>query len=187
MRYDSHQMVLLLGSNIQPQHNLPKAVALLSERFDILAISSVWESAAIGSDGPNFLNAAILLESKLAPQTMKDFVLRPLEASLGRVRVHDKNAPRTIDLDVVIWGKHTWDAEIWQHAHAAVPVAELLPDFRTSPEGPSLQQAAKQLQVESEIRLQPEITQQIKALSEASSYFSFPLPMGSLTDVRTGS
>lgn len=187
MRYDYRQMVLLLGSNIQPQHNLPKAVALLSERFGILAISSVWESAAIGSNGPDFLNAAILLESNLTPQTMKDFVLRPLEASLGRVRFRDKNAPRTIDLDVVIWGERTWDADIWRHAHASVPVAELLPDFHANPGGPSLQQVAQQLQAESEIRLRPEITQQIRALSEAGSRFSFPFPVGSLTEVRAGS
>ena len=159
----ARQMVLLLGSNIQPEHNLPRAVAFLNRRFGIQAVSSVWESPAVGSDGPNFLNAAILLESNLSPQAMKDFVLRPLEASLGRVRSHDKNAPRTIDLDVVIWGNQTWDADIWRHAHAAVPAAELLPDLRQEETGKTLAHVARNFRKEAKIYLRPEITPQIYA------------------------
>lgn len=176
MREPSHQMVLLLGSNIQPEHNLPRALALLNKRFGIQALSSIWESPAVGSDGPDFLNAAILLESNLSPQSMKDIVLRPIEASLGRVRSHDKNAPRTIDLDVVIWGNQTWDGDIWQQAHAAIPVAELLPDFRADPEQPSLQQVAQILRAESQICLRPDLTRQLRSLSKGRSFITVAQP-----------
>ena len=87
-----HQVCLLLGSNIQPERNLPLAVRELGEQLTILRASSVWESPAVGSRGPNFLNAALLCQTGLAAEALKWQVLRPLEARLGRVRNQDKNA-----------------------------------------------------------------------------------------------
>jgi 2-amino-4-hydroxy-6-hydroxymethyldihydropteridine diphosphokinase len=164
MRTPTQQMALLLGSNIQPERNLPRAIELLKKRFQIENASSVWETTAIGSSGPNFLNAAVLLEHNLSPRAMKEFVLRPMEASLGRVRTHDKNAARTIDLDVVTWGARTWDDDIWKYAHAAVPVAELTPDLRYDPFQDPLAQVARKLQQESEIDIRLDTTHQVHSL-----------------------
>ena len=88
-----HQVYLSLGANIQPELNLPKAIQLLRKHGDILKVSSVWESEAVGSTGPNFLNACILFSTSLEAADLKDRVLRAIEAQLGRQRSADKNAP----------------------------------------------------------------------------------------------
>jgi 2-amino-4-hydroxy-6-hydroxymethyldihydropteridine diphosphokinase len=160
------QAVLLLGSNIKPESNLLKSIELLGARFQIQSVSSVWETTAIGSEGPNFLNAAVLLESNFSPQAMKEFVLRPIEISLERVRTHDKNAPRTMDLDVVVWDERTWDQDIWKYAHAAVPVAELIPNLRYDAFPGTLAQVARKLRTGTEINMREDITQQVRALFE---------------------
>lgn len=172
MRNQNNPIVLLLGSNISPEYYLPRAVELLATRLQIQRVSSVWETSAIGSNGPHFLNAAVLLESNFFPQVMKEFILRPMEASLGRVRIGDKNAPRTIDLDIVIFGEHTWDGDIWQYAHAAVPVAELVPNFRHHAYQETLAQVSHKLKKETEISLQADITQKVQSLFE----FTIPRP-----------
>jgi 2-amino-4-hydroxy-6-hydroxymethyldihydropteridine diphosphokinase len=168
MNRAEHQVVLLLGSNIQPEINLPKAVELLNQGFCIQQVSSVWETPAVGSDGPNFLNAAVLMTTHLNPGELKAQVLRPMEAELGRVRTADKNAPRTIDIDIVVWGEDPRDDELWVQPHAAAPVAELVPDIRKGPSGDTLGNAARMFRTNSRIRLHSEISQRIKSLFENS-------------------
>ena len=140
-----HRACLLLGSNIQPEENLRKAVHLLRQNFQVERGSGVWESAAIGSEGPNFLNAAVIIRTSLKSQQLKEGFLRPLEARLGRVRTMDKNAPRTIDIDIVAWDADIVDANVWKFAHAAVPVAELLPCYQSEVTGEFLEQRAARL------------------------------------------
>lgn len=136
---------LLLGSNIQPEHHLPKAVSLLDEHLFIQGVSSVWETPAVGAKGPNFLNAALLVHTSFNQQDLKMEILRPLEAHLGRRRSADKFAPRTIDIDVVTWDSQPIDEDLWRFAHTAVPVAELLPGLRSTSHTETLSLAAIRL------------------------------------------
>jgi 2-amino-4-hydroxy-6-hydroxymethyldihydropteridine diphosphokinase len=166
MNLTKHQKILLLGSNIQPEINLPKAIQLLIKRFRIHKVSNVWETPAVGSDGPDFLNAAVLLDTRLSPQELKARALRPMEVYLGRVRKSDKNAPRTIDIDVVIWGTHVLDDDIWIHTHAAVPIAELIPNIQNLQFQGTLSQVFQKFKAETPIRLRPDISRQIQSLLE---------------------
>jgi len=140
-----HLVCILLGSNILPEMNIPQAIRHLSRHIIVARISSVWESEAVGSPGPNFLNAALLGYSPLHPARLKTRLLRPLEAKMGRVRTSDKNAARTIDLDVVVFDWHPIDHHLWEYAHAAVPVAEVMPEITNPVTGDRLQQVAKRL------------------------------------------
>lgn len=151
-----HRACLLLGSNIQPERNLPLAVELLRGRVEILQTSSVWESRAVGSRGPNFLNAALLCFTRLEASALKWLVLRPLEAQLGRVRNADKNAPRPIDIDVVTLDERVLELSLWQYSFRAVPVAELLPDL-LSEAGQPLHQVAANLARETPPRWRPDV------------------------------
>jgi 2-amino-4-hydroxy-6-hydroxymethyldihydropteridine diphosphokinase len=152
-----HRACLLLGSNIQPEENLRKAVHLLRQNFQVERGSGVWESAAIGSEGPNFLNAAVIIRTSLTPRQLKEGFLRPLEARLGRVRTIDKNAPRTIDIDIVAWDADIVDANVWKYAHAAVPVAELLPCYQSEATGEFLEQRAAHLSRSTQIFARREV------------------------------
>jgi 2-amino-4-hydroxy-6-hydroxymethyldihydropteridine diphosphokinase len=151
-----HQVCLLLGSNIQPEKSLAQAIRLLRQKVNILRSSSVWESAPVGTTGPDFLNLALLVTTSLDAGELKEKVLRPLEAQLGRLRSTDKNAPRTIDLDIILFDDLLVDPNLFLYAHRAVPVAEILPDYRSS-QGVTLGEVASELARTTPIRLKPDV------------------------------
>jgi len=152
-----HRVCLLLGSNIQPEKNIPLVVNLLQKRVTVLQASSAWESQAVGSDGPNILNAALLVLTTLDTDNLKEQVLRPLEAQLGRVRTKDKNAPRTIDLDIILVDKLLLDPNLWRYAHRAVPVAEILPGYQSGT-GEYLKDVASRLAHETPIWVRKDVS-----------------------------
>lgn len=126
---ESHKIFLSLGSNVQPEIYLPKAIDLLREHGRVKEISNVWESRAVGSSGPNFLNLCLLFITSIAPENLKEKIIHPIEARLGRVRGENKNAPRTIDIDIVIADDIPLNLDFWNYAFIVVPMAELAPDF----------------------------------------------------------
>ena len=152
-----HQVCLSLGSNIEPAENLCAAVALLREQTTVLAVSRAWRTAAVGMNGPDFLNAAALILTKLGRQALKDQILRRIESQLGRVRSEDKYAPRTIDIDILVFDNQVVDPEIWTLAHLAQPVAELLPDLTEPASGETLDQIALRLVQKSSITPCPDM------------------------------
>ena len=152
MKAPEHQVCLLLGSNLQPEKNLELGVELLRQKVTVVRSSSVWETPSVGSAGPDFLNLALLVTTSLKVDDLKEKILRPLEAQLGRVRSANKNAPRPIDIDIILFDDRQMDSNLWRYAHRAVPVAEILPDFRSS-RGEVLKEVASLLAETTPIRL----------------------------------
>jgi 2-amino-4-hydroxy-6-hydroxymethyldihydropteridine diphosphokinase len=167
---------LSLGSNIQKERNLPRAVALLRAAGRLLAISHAYESEPVGrGDQPTFLNAAVLLETRLSGSELKQTIIADIEEQLGRVRDPlDKNAPRTIDVDVALWneevgeilGRPVPDPDILNFAHVAVPLAEIAPDLVHPRCGLTLAAIAQRLlarqpslRIRADIILQPRLGQ----------------------------
>jgi len=124
-----HEAVIGIGSNISPQENIRSALYLLDRMVEIQLLSQVWKTPAVGSPGPDFLNAAALITTSFSLKALRNEILRPIENLLGRVRTQDPNSPRTIDLDTLIFQGEQLDNKLWEYAHMAVPVAELLPDY----------------------------------------------------------
>lgn len=122
-------VLISIGSNIQPENNIPKAVHYLEEWFGAIETSNVFETPPVGTVGKNFLNLAVAIHTTMPVEALKYNVLRQIEARLGRVRTANKNDPRTIDLDTVVYHGSLLDPDLFLYAHLAVPVAELAPDF----------------------------------------------------------
>jgi len=118
------------GSNIEPRRNLPAALEALRGREEVSGVSTAYRSRAVGPDGqvqpdaPDFLNAVFEVRAARGPVELKHEVLRPIEAGLGRTRGPDKFAPRTIDLDLVLYGEATMDT-----AGLRLPAPDLLSPF----------------------------------------------------------
>jgi 2-amino-4-hydroxy-6-hydroxymethyldihydropteridine diphosphokinase len=129
---------LALGSNIRPERFIKLAVEELRKSFPVMGVSSVWQSPAEGFVGADFLNAVVHIQTDLSSVSLKYRVLRPLEAQLGRVRTEHKYSPRTIDIDILVFGERVLDPEIWEQPHLAVPLAELLPDLKQPGNGTPL-------------------------------------------------
>ena len=124
-----HEAYLNIGSNIEPEKHLRESIRLLRERGQVAAVSNVLQSHAFGSDGPDFLNACVLIITPLEASELKEKIIRPIEAELGRVRGPDKNATRTIDIDIILFDEEPFVGEFWSNAFVVVPLADLLPDF----------------------------------------------------------
>lgn len=133
---------LNLGSNIEAEIYLPRAVELLRAAGRVNAISTAWESLAVGTHGANFLNACVLFVTSLSADELKEKILRPIEAKLGRTRGLDKFAPRKIDIDIVLFDETVYKPDNWEHAFVVVPLAEIIPEFMHPTRGESLAQVA---------------------------------------------
>ena len=97
-----------IGSNLGDRaKNINKALGFLEavSGVKIVAVSSFSETEPQESCGDNYLNAAVKIETDLEPQEFLD-VLQQIEQLLGRRRPF-KNAPRTIDLDILLYADRT--------------------------------------------------------------------------------
>lgn len=145
-------VVILIGSNIDPINNSRKAIQEITQLFPVQKISSFWESEPIGSNGDNYINFAVMISTSVDYQILKYEILRLIETRLGRVRTIDKFSPRTIDLDIIIDGETTKEETLWTYAHIALPASELLPDLLHQGSGDTLKKVALGLQKYSWIR-----------------------------------
>jgi 2-amino-4-hydroxy-6-hydroxymethyldihydropteridine diphosphokinase len=123
------EVILLIGSNIEPEKNIPKALVLLRTRLVLLNISSYWETRPVGGNGQNYLNVSISARTDIPYDSLRFHVLREIETLLGRIRIEDKYAPRTMDIDVIVDNGQVMDEKLWDQAFIAVPVAQLCPDL----------------------------------------------------------
>ncbi len=158
-----HDFYLGLGSNIQPEINLAKGIARLREHGEILEFSDVWESAAVGSQGPNFLNLCIRYAATQGAEELKQQVLLHIETGLGRMRTGDKNAPRTLDIDILAIDGQPIHPERWDYPFVVVPLAELIPAFAHPVSGEQLQDASKRSQAETWIVRRPGVLAKLKS------------------------
>jgi 2-amino-4-hydroxy-6-hydroxymethyldihydropteridine diphosphokinase len=143
--YVANQVCILVGSNIDPVLNCRSAVQELSRSMEIQRTSSIWETEAIGSSGENFINFALLVKTKNNLESLKAATLKPLEDKLGRVRSLNKNAPRTMDLDIVLFNSIVVDPKMWEQYFIALPVSELFPKIVDIKTGKSLPEIAREL------------------------------------------
>ena len=125
-----HEVVIGLGSNIDPEANLEQAVQELKSRFKVSKRSQWIRTKPIGiQDQPDFYNGALLIETELEQQSLKK-ELKRIEDILGRDRSLPKFGPRTIDLDILIWNKKVVDEDYYERDFLRKGVEELIPDLK---------------------------------------------------------
>ncbi|MBQ1764410.1 MAG: 2-amino-4-hydroxy-6-hydroxymethyldihydropteridine diphosphokinase [Aquincola sp.] len=127
-----------LGANLgDARATLEAALAALAALPDtrLMARSSYYRTAPVDAGGPDYLNAVAELRSGLAPEALLD-ALQAIEQQHGRERPY-RNAPRTLDLDLLLVGALRLDAprltlphpRLHQRAFVLAPLAELAPEL----------------------------------------------------------
>lgn len=125
-----------VGSNIEPEHNITDALARLSKHVDITGVSSFYKTAPLlRKNQNNYLNGVWQISTSITPKKFKFGVLRTIEKELHRNRKSDKYAPRTIDLDLLLYGDTVIqeddltipDPDIYKRSFIAFPLSELNP------------------------------------------------------------
>ena len=105
---------IAIGSNLaSPLEQVNAAVEALGEipQSRIVAVSSFYRTPPLGpQDQPDYLNAAVVLETELGPEALLDNTQR-IELQQGRVRKAERWGPRTLDLDIMLFGHETINTE----------------------------------------------------------------------------
>ena len=129
------RVYLGLGSNIERERYITAGLDALQALFGELALSSVYDSPAIGFDGQPFLNLVARVETDL-PVGELARRLRHIETEYGRPANATRFSPRQLDIDIltyddlvgVIEGVELPREEILENAFVLCPLAELAPD-----------------------------------------------------------
>ena len=127
---------LSLGSNIEPEANLRKAIAALRERFGEVVMSPVYRTPAAGFAGSDFLNAIAVIDSDIHPFALNDW-LHALEMKQGRDRRDASYSNRTLDIDIIYFGdlvlEGPGDFQLprpeLHRAFVLKPLADVAPEF----------------------------------------------------------
>jgi 2-amino-4-hydroxy-6-hydroxymethyldihydropteridine diphosphokinase len=123
------------GSNVEPRRHLQQALAELEREFPGSRFSSWYRNPAVGFSGDDFVNLAGGFDTELPPRALLER-LHVIESHCGRARDAPRWAPRTIDLDVLLYGTLICDEPglklprpdlLWR-AYMLGPLAELAPD-----------------------------------------------------------
>lgn len=136
---------LSLGSNVDAVAHLRAAVHALREHFGTVVLSPVYRTRAVGFDGPDFHNAAAIVETDLDPHALNAW-LHALEDAHGRDRSGPRYGDRTLDIDIVLYDDRVLEGagnlriprpEL-RHAFVLRPLAEIAPDVAVPGSGHTL-------------------------------------------------
>ena len=150
-----HRACLGLGSNVDPVSNLRRAIQRLRLAVAVEAVSTAWESPEVGAEGPDYINAALLVRTAQSKRWLIAR-LKEIENELGRARSHSRPTRLTIDIDLLVFDREVLEDDLWSQAYRAVPVSELLPDLCSPSTGESLSHASTRLAGSSPIEPRPE-------------------------------
>lgn len=144
-----------LGSNLEPEKNAQALLRLLQRHpgIRIKGISTFYRTPALPRPGeettsdPPFLNGVLEVETSLSEPELSG-LLRHWEEELGRIRGTDRYAPRTMDVDLLIYrsaegsGPFPFHPDVTERPFVAIPLLELEPDLTLAPGGIPLRQVA---------------------------------------------
>lgn len=149
------RVYIALGSNLaSPLDQVNAAVAALGNipATQRVAVSSFYRTPPLGpQDQPDYLNAAVALDTTLEPETLLDHTQR-IELQQGRVRKAERWGPRTLDLDIMLFGNRLLNTprltvphyDMHNRGFMLWPLFEIAPEL-VFPDGTTLADILKQL------------------------------------------
>jgi 2-amino-4-hydroxy-6-hydroxymethyldihydropteridine diphosphokinase len=152
-----------IGSNIDAEENIRKAVHLLHTATRVVGVSTFYLTPPIGGKQAWFHNGVVEVETDMPQLELKRTVLLAIENQLGRQRTSDKNAPREIDLDIILFDDlaESEDSEILLRPFLAIPLCELHPDLVLPRSGRPIREIAGAMMY-NEMKGLPEFTEQLR-------------------------
>ncbi len=133
-----------IGSNLgDAPGNVQRAILPLSllPKTRVAGQSSLFRSAPLDADGDDYINAVVRLDTQLGAQELLQ-ELQALEQAFGRERPY-RNAPRTLDLDLLLYGMQTIQTDdlsvphprLTQRAFVLIPLLQIDPDIAIPGQG----------------------------------------------------
>jgi len=131
----AHRAFIGVGSNIDPVAQVRQGLSRLHDMFGAIRVSPAYETDPVGAPGSGqFLNLVVEVRTDLSPKALLK-KLRALETEAGRQRNAERSAPRTLDLDLLLFDDLVHEAlpqlphsQVAEAAFVLVPLADLEPD-----------------------------------------------------------
>lgn len=131
------RVYLGLGSNVEPRKYLRLGINELSRRYGVLELSNIYRSKAVGFDGDDFLNLVAGLETDASPQSIHDSI-EALHVLADRKRGESRFSPRTLDIDLLLYGDQVIEtgpvrvprADVLKYSFVLGPLAEIAPNLK---------------------------------------------------------
>ena len=125
-------VILSVGSNIDPLENIGAAAEMLSETDCLISVSRFLKTSPEGyPHQPDFLNGAFYIKTELDQFSLKN-KLKDIEAKLGRIRTSNKDGPRAIDLDIVVFNGVVTDPDYDRYTFVKNSVDEIFDQIRSN-------------------------------------------------------
>lgn len=146
---------IAIGSNLaSPLDQVRGAIGAIEQipRSQVCGVSSFYRTPPLGpQDQPDYLNAALALDTDLAPEALLDHTQR-IELESGRVRKAERWGPRTLDLDIMLFGDLTLNTprlivphyDMKNRMFMLWPLLEIAPDLHF-PDGDALHDCVSRL------------------------------------------
>ena len=129
------QVLVAAGSNVEPLANLRRALDSLAAHYPALRRSTAYRNRAVGFEGEDFINLVVGFDTGDDVRTVIEH-LHEAETLCGRARNAPKWAPRSMDLDILLFGERVCDEpglvlprpDLVRRAYMLGPAAEIAPD-----------------------------------------------------------
>lgn len=141
------QVYVAAGSNIAPQRHLRLALKALRELYTPLEVSPAYRNRAVGFAGDDFINLVVGFTTTRTPAEVREH-LQSIEALCGRPREAPRWAPRSMDLDILLYGALVCEQpgmilprpDLLRRAYMLKPLADLAPTLRHPTAGRTIAQ-----------------------------------------------
>ena len=154
-----------VGSNVDPEKNILAALPEIESRVQVLDASRFYSNPAVAPDRrerPPFVNGVLKIRTGLTPSDLKHDVLRKVERRVQRSRTGDRYGPRTLDLDLLVYGDLEMksdgitlpDPDISIQPFWVVSLAELVPEMCAPDTSLSMKELVRTLDTRSFVYLE---------------------------------
>lgn len=121
-----NEVIIGIGSNLDAENNIRRALEILGDKFELLKVSKFIKTKPIGiAEQPDFTNGAAKIRTTENQNNLEQ-LLKQIEDQMGRDRSVPKFGPRCIDLDIVVWNGEIVDADYYTRDFLQKSVQEII-------------------------------------------------------------
>ena len=121
-----NEVIIGIGSNLDADNNISRVLEILSEKYELLKVSSFIKTKPIGiTNQPDFTNGAVKIKTGESQNNLHK-ALKQIEDQMGRDRTVPKFGPRCIDLDIIVWNGEIVDDDYYTRDFLQKSVQEII-------------------------------------------------------------